>query len=295
MPSLTQIERVDSVSRSAFIQTYKQPARPVVMENLTEAWPARQKWTPGFLKAQAGDVVVPLYDSSPSRDRKHQHAPAVRMPLGDYMDRLADGENDLRLFFFNFLKAIPELTEDFEYPDLGLKFFHKLPVLFMGGKGSRVQLHFDIDMADILLCHFGGPKRVILFPPDQTPFLYRVPFSFSALFDARIDKPDYKKYPALKHVRGQVAELEHGDALYIPPGYWHFVQYHDIGFSLSLRALPRTPGNVARMLYNILVLRSIDGLMRKTIGQAWNDRNERRARIRTDRRLGRVTSQAADG
>lgn len=293
MPSLTQIERVESVTPAEFIQTYKQPARPVVMENLTEDWPARRKWTPEFLKEQAGDVVVPLYDSKPSRDRKHQHAPAARMPLADYMDRLAAGENDLRLFFFNFLKTIPELTEDFEYPDLGLKFFRKLPVLFMGGKGSRVQLHFDIDMADILLCHFGGPKRIILFAPDQTPFLYRVPFSFSALFDARIDKPDYDNYPALKHARGQVAELKHGDSLYIPPGYWHFVQYHDISFSLSLRALPRTPANMARMLYNILVLRTVDGMMRKTIGQAWNDRNERRARTRTDRRLGRVMSGAA--
>src|SRR5699024_6424181 len=182
----------------------------------------------------------------------------------------------------------PDLTEDFQYPELGLKFFRKLPVLFMGGKGSRVQLHFDIDLADILLCHFGGPKRVMLFAPGQTPWLYRVPFSFSALFDARVDKPDYEKHPALRQVEGQVAELEHGDALYIPPGWWHFVEYRDIGFSMSLRAFPRTPRNLARMLYNLLVLRSIDGLMRKTVGQAWNDRNERRAVERTHRRLGLI-------
>jgi hypothetical protein len=237
------------------------------------------------MKARAGDVVVPLYDSKPSRDHKHQHAPAARMPLREYMALLEKGENDLRLFFFNFFNTIPDLTEDFEYPDVGLKFFRKLPVLFMGGRGSRVQLHFDIDLADIMLCHFGGPKRVMLFAPDQTPWLYRVPFSFSALFDARVDEPDYEKYPALERVRGQVADLEHGDVLYIPPGYWHFVEYHDIGFSMSLRAFPRTPGNLARMLNNLLVLRTVDGLMRKTVGQPWNDRNERRAVTRTNARL----------
>src|SRR5699024_8028457 len=52
-------------------------------------------------------------------------------------------------------------------------------------------------------------------------------------FDARVDKPDYEKHPALRQVEGQVAELEHGDALYIPPGWWHFVEYRDIGFSMS--------------------------------------------------------------
>jgi hypothetical protein len=230
-------------------------------------------------------VVVPLYDSQPSRDHKHQHAPAARLPLGDYMDRLEQGENDLRLFFFNFFNSIPDLTEDFDYPDLGLKFFKKLPVLFMGGKGSRVQLHFDIDLADILLCHFGGPKRVLLFSPEQTPWLYRVPFSFSALFEARVDQPDYERFPALKRVHGHVADLEHGDVLYIPPGWWHFVEYRDIGFSMSLRAFPRTPANLARMLHNLVILRSVDGLMRKAVGQAWNDRNERRAVERTHQRL----------
>lgn len=287
MVALSPVEQIENVDASTFQAEYKRPARPVVIKGLTESWPARRKWTVAHLKERAGDVVVPLYDSQPSRDHKHQHAPAARMPLGEYMDRLEQGENDLRLFFFNFFNTIPDLTEDFEYPDVGLKFFKKLPVLFMGGKGSRVQLHFDIDLADIMLCHFGGPKRVMLFAPDQTPWLYRVPYSFSALFDARVDQPDYDQYPALRQVQGQVADLEHGDVLYIPPGYWHFVEYHDIGFSMSLRAFPRTPGNLARMLYNLLILRTIDGLMRKIIGQPWNDRNERRALSKTHRNLGR--------
>ncbi|MDZ7789459.1 MAG: cupin-like domain-containing protein [Xanthomonadales bacterium] len=285
MVALTPVEQVDNVDARTFQGEYKRPARPVIIKHLTDSWPARRKWTVDHLKQRAGDVVVPLYDSKPSRDHKHQHAPAARMPLGEYMDLLENGENDLRLFFFNFFNTIPELTEDFEYPDVGLKFFRKLPVLFMGGKGSRVQLHFDIDLADIMLCHFGGPKRVLLFAPDQTPWLYRVPFSFSALFDARVDKPDYDKYPALKRVEGQAAELEHGDVLYIPPGFWHFVEYRDIGFSMSLRAFPRTPGNLSKMLYNLLVLRSVDGLMRKVVGQSWNDRNERRAVTRTHARF----------
>ncbi|MCA1778093.1 MAG: cupin-like domain-containing protein [Xanthomonadaceae bacterium] len=286
MVELTSVPRPDSIGKREFLHDFKQPAVPAVFKTLTASWPARAHWQPDYLRKVAGDIIVPLYDSQPSRGRKHQHAPAAYLSLSEYLDRLDFGENNLRLFFFNFLSAIPELTKDFEYPDIGLKFFRKLPVLFMGGRGSRVQLHFDIDMADIILAHFGGPKRVILFPPDQTPYLYRVPFSFSALFDAGIDPPNYERYPALKQARGYVADLEHGDALYIPPGYWHYVKYQDIGFSLSLRAFPRTPANLSRMIYNLTVVRSIEGLMRKFVGQPWNDRNERRARVKTHRALG---------
>ena len=190
------------------------------------------------------------------------------------------------MFFFNLLAATPLLRKDFEFPDLGLKLFKKLPVLFMAGEGARVQMHFDIDLADILLCHFGGKKRVTLISPEQTRYLYRVPFSFSSLFDIDYDKPDLEKYPALKNIRAEVVELNHGDVLYIPPGYWHYIQYDEIGFSMSLRAFPREPGTLARMLYNLLMIRPVEGFMRRVVGQPWNDRNERRAISKTHQQLG---------
>jgi hypothetical protein len=286
MVELSAVQRVEHLAGDEFIAGYKKPARPVMIEGLTRQWPAREKWTLDYFKSVVGEKVVPLYDSKPAKDRKHQHAPAAWMPFKDYLDRLTAGENNLRMFFFNILAEAPALTKDFSYPALELKFFKKLPVLFVGGKGAKVQMHFDIDLADIVLCHFGGKKRVMLFSPEQTQYLYRVPFSFSSLFEVKIDQPDYARFPALAHVKGEVAELNHGDVLYIPPGYWHYVIYEEIGFSMSLRAFPRDPRNLAKMLYNILFLRSVEGVMRKLVGQRWNDRNERLARELTHRRLG---------
>ncbi len=103
------------------------------------------------------------------------------------------------------------MTKDFNYPDIGLKLFKKLPVLFLGGKDARVQ----------------------------------------------------------------ITELNHGDVIYIPSGYWHYVMYDDIGFSMALRAFPRKSKPVLKLLYNLLVLRTIDGLIHKVVGQSWNERNER--------------------
>lgn len=280
------VDRVASISKDDFLRQYKKSAKPLVIEDLTLNWPAREKWSVDYFKSRVGDTTVPLYDSERSTGKKHQHAAAVTMPFKEYISLLQAGETNLRIFFFNLLAATPVLRKDFEFPDIGLKLFKKLPVLFMAGKGARVQMHFDIDMADILLCHFGGKKRVTLISPEQTRYLYRVPFSFSSLFDIDYDKPNFEKYPALKNIRAEVVELNHGDVLYIPPGYWHYVQYDEISFSMSLRAFPRQPRTLARMLYNLLMIRPVEGLMRRLVGQPWNDRNERRAISKTHRRLG---------
>ena len=285
MIKTSPVERVENLSKKDFMQKYKLAAKPVVIEKLTENWPARKKWNIDYIKGVAGDCVVPLYDSKPSKNYKHQHAPAIKMKLKKYFEMLEQGENDLRLFFYNLLAGAPELLKDFSYPEIGLHFFKRLPVLFAGGKGAKVQMHFDIDLADILLCHFGGKKRVLLFSPEQTRNMYHVPFSFSSLFDVDYDSPDYEKYPALQYLQGEVAYLNHGDTLYIPPGYWHYIVYEDIGFSMSLRAFPRTIKNGLKMLKNLFLIRTIEGIMRKVIGQSWNDRNERLAVSGTNKRL----------
>lgn len=279
------VERVENLTKKEFLESYKRLDKPVVIEKLTEIWPAREKWSIDYIKEIAGHKMVPLYDSKPSLDYRHQYDPASKMELRSYFEMLEQGENDLRLFFYNILAEVPELVQDFSYPEIGLNFFKKLPVLFAGGKGAKVQMHFDIDYADIFLCHFGGKKRVLLFPPEQTKFMYHVPFSFSSLFSVDYDNPDYKKYPALERLDGQVAELNHGDILYIPPGYWHYIVYEEIGLSMALRAFPRKPVNFLKMMRNLIFIRSFEGLMRKFVGQRWNDRNARLAVSRTNQRV----------
>lgn len=286
MIKLKQVERIETINKEDFTTLYKKPKKPVVITQLTKNWPAREKWNIDYLKKVAGNKVVPLYDSKPSTDKKHQHAPAAQMELKSYLDLLKQGENDLRMFFYNILAEVPQLTKDFSYPDIGLSLFKKLPVLFLGGKGAKVQMHFDIDMADILLCHFGAKKRIMLFSPEQTKYIYRVPFSFSSLNKIDYENPDYKTYPALKNLQGEIAELNHGDVIYIPSGYWHYIVYDDISFSMALRAFPREPRTALKLAYNLLVIRNIDGIMRKIVGQSWNERNEKLCVQKTHKNAG---------
>ena len=271
------VDRVDTIEAPEFLENYKNTSKPLVLSGLMDDWPAKQKWDVDYLIETVGDAVVPVYSSKPATGKSHQHAAAMHISMRDYLNKLRDGENDLRIFFYNLLDNAPSLLKDFSYPKLGLKFFKKLPVLFVGGRGAKVQMHYDIDLANLILCHFGGPKHVLLIPPEQTPYMYKVPFSFSALHDVDFSTPDYEKYPALKHVEGYSVELKHGDALFIPSGYWHYIVYEEIGFSMTLRAFPTKFSQRLTLLKNIFVTRTIEGLMRKLRGQAWNDRNERKA------------------
>lgn len=282
------VERHAALSKQDFLERYKKPLKPVILSELSAAWPARDKWNIDYLQRVAGDQVVPVYSSKPARENQHQHAAEKRIRLTEYLAMLKAGENDLRMFFYNILENVPQLLEDFDYPDLGMKFFKRLPVLFMGGQGAKVQMHYDIDLANLILCHFGGPKTVLLIPPEQTPFIYKVPFSFSALHRIDFDQPDFGMYPALKNLDGYVAQLEHGDSLYIPSGYWHYIVYQDIGFSMTLRSMPTSASARLSLLKNIFITRSIEGAMRKLAGQKWNDRNERRAIEITEQNLARA-------
>jgi len=257
----------------------------VIMGDVTADWPATKNWDLDYLASAAGDKIVPVYSSKPAVDNESQYEPARKLPLRDYLHLLKNGESDLRMFFYDILKEAPIFLKDFSYPSIGLRFLKRLPVLFVGGRGTKVQMHYDVDMADLVLCHFGGTKHVLLIPPEQERFLYRVPFSFSALHAVDLSDPDYETFPALKHLSPMVAILEHGDALYIPSGFWHYIIYEEIGFSLTLRALPSSPKKVLKMLKNIFFVRIVEGIMRKLVGQKWNDRNERLAVEKTHRQL----------
>lgn len=183
------------------------------------------------------------------------------------------------------MKEVPALKNDFKWPDIGLRLVKQLPMLFFGGENSRVFMHYDIDYSNILHFHFHGKKRCVLFAPNQTPFLYKVPHALISREDIDFDHPDFEKWPALKKAQGLVCELNHGEMLYMPEGYWHYMKYLTPGFSMSLRAFPRKIGNLSKAAYNVFIMRHFDNLMRRMKGQKWIDYKNERAIIETNKNL----------
>lgn len=101
------------------------------------------------------------------------------------------------------------------------------PRLWLGNT-SRVAAHYDNSRN--IACCISGTRRFTLFPPDQICNLYLGPLDFTMAGPpaSMVDfhAPDYDKYPRFRDAEkaGLIAELEPGDAIYIPSLWWHHVE-----------------------------------------------------------------------
>jgi len=282
---LAEIERVPTISKEDFYKNYVLKQKPVVIERLTEDWPAYTKWSLEYIKDVAGDKTVALYDDRPVTHKDGFNEAHAKMKMAEYIELLLSKPTSYRIFLYNLMKEVPLLQNDFKWPNIGLRLVKQLPMLFFGGENSKVFIHYDIDYSNILHFHFHGKKQCILFAPDQTPFLYKVPHALISREDIDFDNPDLEKWPALKQAKGLICNLNHGEMLYMPEGYWHYMKYLTPGFSMSLRAFPRKISNLGKAVYNLTVMRYFDSFMRKWKGQAWIDYKNEQAVIKTHRKL----------
>ena len=274
---LTEIPRVKRISKEDFVKNYVRPQKPVVIENLIEDWPAYEKWSLDYIKDIAGEKEVPLYDDRPITSEYKFNEPHAKMKMAEYIDLLKSKPTNYRIFLYHLMKETPALQKDFKFPNIGLRMIKQLPMLFFGGKGSKVFMHYDIDFANILHFHFHGKKQCIIYPPSESKYLYKVPHALISREDIDFTNPDFEKFPALKKARGFITELNHGETLYMPEGYWHQMTYLTAGFSMSLRATPRTFLNFSKAIYNLVIMRNFDNCMRKLRGQKWIDYKNNKA------------------
>lgn len=99
------------------------------------------------------------------------------------------------------------------------------------GNRATVATHFD--MSENLAIVVAGRRRFTLFPPEQVRNLYVGPFDFTfagpPVSMADLRQPDFDLHPrfaeALK--TGQEAELDPGDAIFVPYMWWHHVEALD--------------------------------------------------------------------
>jgi hypothetical protein len=275
---LRNIDTVDTISPENFKKNYLDKRRPLVIKGLTKSWPAREKWTAEYLKEVVGKKVVPLYDNSKADPSKPINSSAAEMPFDEYMDLIKSQPTELRIFFFNIFKQAPQLLDDIVLPkDLMGGFLESMPAMFFGGSNSVTFLHYDIDLPHIFHTHFGGRKHVILFENKWKRRLYCIPNATYALEDYDVANPDFKKFPALDGVEGFEVFLEHGDTLFMPTGYWHWMKYLDGSFSLSLRAWDASPIRKAASLYNLAIKGGLDSLMKMTFKAGYAKRREKLA------------------
>lgn len=119
--------------------------------------------------------------------------------------------------------CIPGFLDDHSLPFLNPAIQPRLWV------GNQVTTPAHFDEYHNIACVVSGCRRFTLFPAGQIRNLYIGPLDFAptgaAISMARLDRLDDPRFPRLREAmaHSQSAELQPGDAIYIPPLWWHHV------------------------------------------------------------------------
>jgi len=237
------IEEYRGAGQSLGLADLLDRARPLVIRGLCRDWPmvawARQSDTAfaqGLARLDNGSEVDALlmpageggvigYNAAVDGFNYAHH----RVSITQGLQRLATysrQENPPGLAVQSALlsRCLPGLLEDHAVP-----FIDKAiePRIWIGNKVTT-PAHFD--EYHNIACVVCGVRRFTLFAPEQVRNLYVGPLDFAptgaAISMARLDRPDDPRFPRLKDAlaAAQVADLHPGDALYIPPMWWHHVE-----------------------------------------------------------------------
>lgn len=240
LPSFTSvIERRDKLGYQEFERDYLRPHRPVIVTNALTHWRANGNWSPKFFRDRFGDKIVRI-------DREYR--------LAEYIDLVEASTPELPapyLFHLHVDENFPELLDDFQplplhlSPNwLGQKFLpghvgrriadHDRPGVFIGGVASScARLHYDFQYHSFSFQLFGR-KRFWLFSPEQAPFLYVDPAN-KCLSNVRdVERPDLIEQPLFAKASPQTCDLEPGEFIFIPGGWWHTTRMLSVSISISI-------------------------------------------------------------
>lgn len=217
---------------SEFKNNYYSNKLPVVLLGCIEDWSALKYWKdPDYIKSICGYRFVPIEQGSnyTSSDWSQN-----LMTISDYIDQHILKEDSTHyLAQHQIIDQISQLRKEIYEPiycSSGKGFLQSINGWF-GPKGTISPLHTDI--YDNLFIQVVGYKYIRLYPPEETSNLYPRDDIFSnTSMIINIDQ-EYKEFPKFKQAKFQEYILNPGDMLFIPKGYWHYVESLSISFSIS--------------------------------------------------------------
>lgn len=237
------VKEIDGAGLKVFPGDLIDSDEPIVIRGFVSHWPvveaglASDQACADYLKKFYSDHSVVMYQAAESKDGRFFYTEGYdaldfksqRVQLNDVIDRLIDckNESDPDTYY------VGSTTLDACLPGLRAQNDIEVPsdnplVSIWVGNRSRIAAHFDAP--DNMACCVAGRRRFTLFPPEQAENLYMGPLDFTpsgqVISSVDFKKPDLEKFPKFKTALkfAQVAELEPGDALYLPSMWWHHVE-----------------------------------------------------------------------
>lgn len=217
------IARVRDLDGDGFLRTYYAPARPVVIEGALADWPALARWSPNYLGRLIGAKEIEYQDEKGSGRMPFDRfiAELEAAPFASTMAITAENEAANRDALAPLLAETRPL--DALVPD-------DPGQLAIGPAGTFVPLHFDL--SNQLIAQVAGTQRFILAPPAEAHRLGPRGESRSAVTDIT-DESEVVLNPSVRGARLHELDLEAGEILFIPVGWWWQATATDLSVALS--------------------------------------------------------------
>jgi hypothetical protein len=230
------IRRVSGVDADDFYRSFYCGNEPVILSDVAKDWPLLSRWTPCYFAKRYGHCIVEVQtgrEGDPAYEL-NLDAHRTRMPLSEFATAVEQTEasNDFYICANNHaLEAdLAELFEEIPQLDgyLDSKMAKGRTYLWFGPRGTVTPLHYDV--MNVLLVQVMGEKAITLAPPEVTPLMYNRKGVFS---DVDFTAEKKGQFPLFADVVFRSDVLRPGEALFIPVGWWHFIQSLSTSISLS--------------------------------------------------------------
>jgi hypothetical protein len=243
IPENQQIPEWHNVDERTFKEKIVTQSRPAVLRGFVKDWPAVQQALQSsdsilsYIKSFDSGRLVNAIMTPPEERGRVAYNSAMdgfnfvrnKLPISAIVDQLSrylDGKNPPCLAAQSAL--IPDCLPGFEkqnyLPFLEAK---SAPRIWIG---NTITVPAHIDDSRNIACVVSGRRRFTLFPPEQISNLYIGPLEFSpagsAISLVNPYNPDLNQFPNYPNAlaQAQTSELLPGDAIYIPPVWWHQVE-----------------------------------------------------------------------
>lgn len=246
LPEPKPVRELQGVTPSDLSDALLTSTEPLILRGLVQHWPLVQAGlqspasADAYLRRFYRDAPVVAMLGEPAIQGRYFYSPdltnvnyvPVRARLDQVLGELADHFMDqappaIYVGSTTVDTCLPGMRAENDVP-LGSR--DALMSIWIGN-ASRIAAHYDLP--DNLACNACGHRRFTVFPPEQLQNLYIGPLDFTpagqAISLVDFNAPDMARFPkfaeALRHA--QVADLNPGDALFLPAMWWHHVQAID--------------------------------------------------------------------
>jgi hypothetical protein len=229
-----EVPRRHRLSGQDFLEQHYLRNLPVIITGMLDDCAARAKWTFDYLGARLGEREVEVQfgrDADPDYEMNsvtHRR----RMPFGEYVElvRNAGRTNDFYMTANNdghnrtalkeLMADVPPLADYLNAEGQGFFWF--------GPAGTVTPFHHDL--TNNFMIQIAGRKRLRLIAPCHTPKVYNVRHCFSQVDGRDID---LRRFPLMADVPVIDCVLAPGEILFLPVGWWHFVEALDVTITVS--------------------------------------------------------------